>query len=248
MFMSKFIQLNVPNPCNNKWDEMVPNDNGRHCKQCNKTVVDFSNYTTEQLLAYFRDSGQSVCGRIGEQQLANFNAAETLQPAPKFHFHTFVLTAFLSLGSVLKGQSSISPQQSEIVKEQPDSTSKYMKPGPLKVIVKNVSGEILPYVGVYIYNRFDMLDLVFTDSFGIAHLSIPSGQTYPLQIKINQSGYLPHEIAFNNHDTIEILLSPVEVVQKVYTTITFSVRIGLMVAKPKHRFKYKVKRFFRRLF
>ncbi len=227
---------------------MVPNDNGRHCLHCNKTVVDFSNYTTEQLLTFFKEPKHSVCGRIGEQQLNSFNSFEAFQPAPKFHFHTFILTAFLSLSSVLKGQISTTPQPAKIVKEQPDSISKYIKPGPLKVIVKNVSGETLPDIEVYIYNRFDILDVNFTDSFGVAHLRIPSGQTYPLQIKINQSGYLPHEIAFNNNDTIEILLSPVEVVQKVYTSFSISVSMGLIVAKPKHRIKNKVKRFFRRLF
>src|SRR5688572_18266689 len=82
--MRKQIQLNIPNPCHENWDQMTPMDKarpedqvgrGRFCGSCQKQVVDFTTMSDEQLVLFFKkqiqsSSGEgSVCGRFMQDQL-----------------------------------------------------------------------------------------------------------------------------------------------------------------------------------
>gem|GEM_PF-872332 len=61
--------FSVPEPCHEKWDEMTPNEKGRHCASCNKTVIDFSLYSDQQLLDFISKQQGKVCGRFNNYQL-----------------------------------------------------------------------------------------------------------------------------------------------------------------------------------
>jgi hypothetical protein len=63
------IKLFVPSPCHENWEDMTPNERGRHCASCNKTVTDFSLFTDKQLLEYFTGIKEGVCGRFSPFQL-----------------------------------------------------------------------------------------------------------------------------------------------------------------------------------
>lgn len=39
------FKLNIAKPCREEWQNMTPNELGRHCQNCQKTVVDFSSKT-----------------------------------------------------------------------------------------------------------------------------------------------------------------------------------------------------------
>lgn len=68
--MRKQIQLNIPNPCHENWEQMKPVEKGRFCDSCKKQVVDFTNMRDEQLVAFFRKRASgSVCGRFKHDQL-----------------------------------------------------------------------------------------------------------------------------------------------------------------------------------
>jgi len=61
----------IPNPCNANWDEMTPNDKGKHCGSCNKTVVDFTTMNDEQIKDYLNSSKmQKVCGHFKITQVS----------------------------------------------------------------------------------------------------------------------------------------------------------------------------------
>ena len=68
--MRKQIQLNIPNPCHENWDQMTPVDKGRFCGSCQKQVVDFTTMSDEQLILFFKkqilssSKDGSVCGRF----------------------------------------------------------------------------------------------------------------------------------------------------------------------------------------
>ena len=55
--------IHIPAPCSENWNNMQPNDKGRFCTLCQKTVVDFSAYSNDEILAYLQQFG-STCGRI----------------------------------------------------------------------------------------------------------------------------------------------------------------------------------------
>jgi lipopolysaccharide export LptBFGC system permease protein LptF len=62
--------LTIPKPCFENWDLMLPNEKGRHCNACAKTVVDFTVMTDTEVKTYFiTHSNNSVCGRFKNTQL-----------------------------------------------------------------------------------------------------------------------------------------------------------------------------------
>jgi len=63
--------IHIPSPCNEQWDEMTPEGNGRHCAVCSKTVTDFTNWATADILQYIQKGMGNVCGRFRKSQLAD---------------------------------------------------------------------------------------------------------------------------------------------------------------------------------
>ena len=78
--MSK-VKLTIPNPCHEDWNKMSPNDKGRFCDACNKTVIDFSGMNQEEVINYFlqlkKESNEPICGHIKKSHLAT---PRTFQP------------------------------------------------------------------------------------------------------------------------------------------------------------------------
>jgi len=68
------MKISIPEPCHENWGAMTPNEQGRFCGSCQKTVVDFTNFNAEDIQNYFtKHYGQKVCGRFKNQQLSAIN-------------------------------------------------------------------------------------------------------------------------------------------------------------------------------
>jgi hypothetical protein len=67
--MSKTFKLKVAEPCHEDWQNMSPNAKGRYCQSCAKTVVDFSIMTDAEIVSFFKNKPQNVCGRFTDKQL-----------------------------------------------------------------------------------------------------------------------------------------------------------------------------------
>ena len=94
--MSKHIQLHIPEPCHEKWNNMTPVEKGRFCGSCQKQVVDFTNMNDEQVVAFFkRQSTGSVCGRFMQDQLDRSIVIPKKRIPWVKYFFQFALPAFL---------------------------------------------------------------------------------------------------------------------------------------------------------
>ena len=69
VLMSKNLQIRIPEPCSESWDNMGQVENGRFCSSCSKTVVDFSLMTDQEVLSYLGNQGKKVCGRFTPDQV-----------------------------------------------------------------------------------------------------------------------------------------------------------------------------------
>lgn len=68
--MKKQFEVSIPKPCHEDWLQMSPNQKGRFCKSCSKSVIDFTTKTNEEIQHYFKEnSGNEVCGRFHRDQL-----------------------------------------------------------------------------------------------------------------------------------------------------------------------------------
>jgi hypothetical protein len=88
------IRLKIENPCSASWDEMQIVGEGKNfCASCEKTVIDFSGMTDEELLKFFLNNNK-ICGRLTEDQL-NKTFGDSPAPKNKFSFKWILIPSFL---------------------------------------------------------------------------------------------------------------------------------------------------------
>jgi hypothetical protein len=58
--MSKTIQLHIPTPCSENWNDMTSNEQGRFCQNCQKTVIDFSSKTDKEIFDFFAKTQENA--------------------------------------------------------------------------------------------------------------------------------------------------------------------------------------------
>ena len=64
-------KITIPKPCNENWNSMSPNKNGRFCNSCNKTVIDFTKMNNPEIQKYFieNSSQERICGHFKLNQI-----------------------------------------------------------------------------------------------------------------------------------------------------------------------------------
>jgi hypothetical protein len=64
------LKISIPTPCHQDWGAMTPNEQGRHCTSCAKTVIDFTGMTDDEVKYFFiHKKEEKVCGRFKNEQL-----------------------------------------------------------------------------------------------------------------------------------------------------------------------------------
>lgn len=64
------MKITIPTPCHENWQNMTPNEKGRFCSVCSKTVRDFTDSSDEEIVAVFSNATErSTCGNFNESQL-----------------------------------------------------------------------------------------------------------------------------------------------------------------------------------
>ncbi len=72
--MKSNFSININNPCSEKWDNMIENGNAKYCLNCQKNVLDFTQFSDKELIDYFTSNKENVCGRLSvNQQNKQFN-------------------------------------------------------------------------------------------------------------------------------------------------------------------------------
>jgi hypothetical protein len=63
----KYI-ISIPEPCNEKWDEMTPTEQGRFCDVCATEIYDFTQISNRELVNKLKNK-ESICARYRKDQL-----------------------------------------------------------------------------------------------------------------------------------------------------------------------------------
>jgi hypothetical protein len=122
---------------------MTPNEKGRFCNACSKTVIDFTKMNTFEIQDFINiNKGKSICGHIKQSQLDSINLQIPIQSINKdLRFHKLFLYALLitmgtSLFSCITDNGSIKKIDSiEVV----DTTLKTLDSIPKKSCDTNVT-------------------------------------------------------------------------------------------------------------
>lgn len=104
------IQLSIPEPCHQNWNEMTPTQQGRFCNSCAKQVVDFSTMSDTEVLHYFSSiKNENVCGRAYPDQLDRAISIPKLPKKKLFWYWNYITMLFLffSKTNTAKAQGGI---------------------------------------------------------------------------------------------------------------------------------------------
>ena len=97
-------KITIPKPCREDWNTMSPNDKGKFCDVCSKTVVDFSTKSPIEISKYIeRNKNKRICGYFHKKQLHSVNIevpTKLLYKSLSFS-KTFALALLLSMGTTL---------------------------------------------------------------------------------------------------------------------------------------------------
>src|SRR4051812_42826979 len=80
--MTKSFKISIPEPCSQEWENLIPQVEGRFCGSCQKTVIDFTSMTDEELLNYFQHQQGSICGRFNPFQTDRVIAPSSKRKRP----------------------------------------------------------------------------------------------------------------------------------------------------------------------
>lgn len=187
------MQISIPQPCPASWSDMQPNTGGRHCTQCNKTVIDFTVMTEEQVKTYFANAGQRVCGRFERSQLS---------PPPRKH--RWRLLAY-GLGSLAVSLFSFQKTFAQDSKEMPDTSKTTERVSVLGGAISTVSKVILnivddngnPIIGPSIQTRYTGKRIIYT----ISALGYET-RTIPVRVPSAKSAPKRVTVHMNQHDVL----------------------------------------------
>jgi len=126
------IQISIPEPCHKDWQNMTPVEKGRFCASCQKTVLDLTHLSDNEIIKVVTNN-DNLCARIKVSNL-NRNLIKTKTKSNYFGYFASSILAFLGLGI-----ETIVAQEKPVV-EQTDL--KYLNKASDSVKKITVSGRV----------------------------------------------------------------------------------------------------------
>lgn len=102
--MEEKFKITIPKPCHEDWNAMTPDQTGRFCGSCVKSVVDFTSMETAAIQEYFaQNPGKNVCGRFKNEHLGKFtlNIPQSILNKKMTFRKAFLLALFVVMGTSL---------------------------------------------------------------------------------------------------------------------------------------------------
>lgn len=109
--MKKKVSYSIAEPCHEDWNAMIPEEKGRFCKSCEKTVIDFTGMSLPAIHRYMEQAKTSVCGRMTPQQVHAPVYNKTVADAYRFSLQALVLGTAISTFTAFNAYS-----QGQVVK------------------------------------------------------------------------------------------------------------------------------------
>ncbi|MBB6330770.1 TonB-dependent SusC/RagA subfamily outer membrane receptor [Chryseobacterium sediminis] len=97
------MKITIPKPCHENWNTMSPEEKGRFCTVCSKTVQDFRKASDDDIIDVFSKASEEICGNFNPSQLnreLHYSYINTL-------FVKFAVGAILTTGGIV----SVNAQQ-----------------------------------------------------------------------------------------------------------------------------------------
>src|SRR5690606_33211822 len=101
------MKISIPQPCHENWNDMLPEEKGRFCLSCQKSVYDYTKFSDNEIIETLQTKSD-ICIKSTSKELEKLNLL--LENKNKFRYLSFVRysTIFFFLGI---GTTSFSQDQ-----------------------------------------------------------------------------------------------------------------------------------------
>ncbi|MEF3077979.1 energy transducer TonB [Winogradskyella poriferorum] len=197
--MSTHYSISIPKPCHEDWSKMTPNEKGRFCKSCTKTVVDFTKMSPDAIQDYLHNNkDQRICGHIKQSQLDSINLRipeAVIHQNQSFH-RLFLLALLISMGMTLFSCEDENGQKKKIESVEVVETKAKVKDSIIdepqkELIKKDDSIAIQSPKKIQTAPEPDFLGLVIVETGEVAIDSISSNGLDSLNVKKPKECALP---------------------------------------------------------
>ncbi|GAB3943274.1 hypothetical protein GCM10028805_09250 [Spirosoma harenae] len=201
----KPVQLIIPNPCQQRWQDMEAGETGRFCAHCQKTVVDFTAMSDQQLVGYFLAQPKKVCGRFTAEQLhrASIAGLSVRTGSRSQHWINLIAAGLISWSTSQASPNPLFSQAQEVNTAHSlysvDQTVEPLHPHTTNDSLGVIKGQVLsradnkPLAGVIIQVKGTSRG-TFTDKDGSFTLPIPDYQDDKLVVVAVFIGFTTQEI------------------------------------------------------
>ena len=162
------IQISIPEPCHEGWQNMTPVEKGRFCASCQKTVLDFTHLSDNEIINLV-NKNDNLCGRINTSQL-NRNLIKTKKKSNYFGYFATSVLAFFGLGTenvVAQEKPVVEQTDLKYLNKATDSVNKFTVNGYV-----NMDGK--PFEGVNIIKMNSKIRVI-SDSLGKYSIEVNIG-------------------------------------------------------------------------
>lgn len=90
-------KLKIAEPCHENWSEMTPVEKGKYCAVCAKQVVDFSENSKEEIMAYLDEAEGQTCGRFKKGQIDVYGDSNSAIKKPITSLYKTIAASILAV-------------------------------------------------------------------------------------------------------------------------------------------------------
>lgn len=215
--------LKITSPCTEDWSRMTPDEQGKFCSLCSKTVTDITHLTDAEIHTLLNNSTGNQCVRGNSEQFNRPLELGGLQPRfPHFYKMLAGLLMVSAAGTTITHAQVTYPaeqrQNAEGVKKEvlcnPVSTDEIYR------VQKSITGKVLdaethlPVADAMVYIQ-DIRLYSLSDSNGCFSLSLPDTcMLERITLKVIEIEHVPLDIQWNRNrelGPLQVYLNPAQV-------------------------------------
>ncbi len=196
-------------------------EKGNHCLSCNKEVIDFSNYSAEEMRNHFKKFPEKTCGTFRSKQI---QSPLTAKLSSLFRF-AFALVFLMGVNS----QQLFSQETQDTAKVELTQTKSVVVSGQ---VTSNF--DPLPFVRVDLYEGETLILSVMSNTEGNYQITIPDSLAYcDLRISFRSVGYQTHDYLVNPTGRPSTIINPeLNDTEEMITGIIINTYPNLMTKDP----------------
>lgn len=173
------FSIQIPNPCHETWENMLPVNGGAYCRVCSKVVRDFTVLSDAELIKVFTEKKTGeICGRFLNSQLQRTYPPIEKKSQRSYRLAKLIFIAVLSIRLPIYGQDLQTSPKNKAQKEQQKKPAQnslktigFIKG---KVTDKDTRKGIVVKIRVYANtNTTDLVNEVLSDSNGHYEVHLP---------------------------------------------------------------------------